>query len=333
MKRIEGHIDLCAILDIPNEKESYEFWLEVKDRLYSNKDVEILKFDIGLNILFSFMYEGEKYFFSYDSLSTPLDELFVDFIYDDLGVKHVDYDMACIGGLKGTLSKDYKVSHAKYLNGREILIELVDYELDKLLVESYGFEEARLREASRYNSLEGIRCGLEKRYGSESLIVERLMSEIVKIFIVDVITGQRDRHFDNWQIIEHEDSRVEMQPLFDNSRAFVEHPIMCRMALSVNNLNEKAPRIHLEQNAIDFMNQARSEFVQQFLDSIWVLRPENIDRVIVRIESKIGSVLDDRTKLVYKEKTDIQLEYLKEILNLRTVEVPKRIKFEKQGGM
>ena len=326
MKKIEGYLDLCSILNLPEGKQSYEYELAIVEKLSQNPEVEMLKFEPGLNMLFSFWYGEEKYFFSYDSLTDPVAELIVGCIADDLKVGHIEYDMAKIGNIKGTLSKYYIVKDFKYLSGRDILVGNVDYALDEDLIDAYGYEEAKLREISRYNALEGIWHGLEYRYENRLDVVEELMNGFIDMFIVDVLTGQRDRHFDNWNIVEYPDGRVELMPLFDNGRSFTVHPLMCRMGLSVNDLNENAPIKLLEKNLEDFVKQSSREFISRLVDSLWVLLPENVEKIFERIESKIGFPLSDKDKQDYRVKIGIQLEFLMSRLNVTSVKMPKRIK-------
>ncbi len=332
MERKDGFIDLCALLDLPRGTQTYEYEIEIVERLSKNKSVQVLKFEPGLNLLFSFWYDGAKYFFNYDSLANPFNELWVGNIYDDLQLPHVDYDIACIGSIKGNLSRDYIIKDAKYLSGRDILPVHIDYELNENMIEDYGYEEAFLRECARYNSLEGIWHGLEERYRGRPEVVEKIMDRIVNLFIVDILTGQRDRHFDNWHIIEFENGSVELMPYFDNGRAFSTHPVLCRMGLSVSNLNQGAPSVLLEKNVKAFMKETSEVFTSRMLESLWVLLPQNVEKIIERIEGKIGCPLSEKDKEIYKNNIAEHLKYLMDALGIDSVSMTKRIAFKKENS-
>ncbi len=171
----------------------------------------MLKYELGKWFGFSFEYNDETYFFSFDGRSEEISSLIVEEICKDLEVPCVSYDLAKIGNLRGLVSKNFKKQNAKYILGKDILVDAY--------IKDISYNEELLL----YNNLEDIWAALEERYSAREdmpAIVEKLMNRIVDMFLIDILTGQADRGPNNWMIVEYDDGSVDLQPLFDNVRAF-----------------------------------------------------------------------------------------------------------------
>ena len=110
MDRINGFIDVDKLLDIPR-KEIYDVTELLKFILKNNNTVKICKRRMNAQFVFSFVYNGETYYFKFDSLVSPCNELM--FYY--LGIDSVSYDIAKLGVYEGVISKDFKEKGAKYI--------------------------------------------------------------------------------------------------------------------------------------------------------------------------------------------------------------------------
>lgn len=159
--------------------------------------------------------------------------------------------------------------------------------------------------------METIWYALEDRYKDGDL-VKKLMSQVVNMFIVDLITSQSDRHYNNWMIVEEEDN-VYLQPMFDNSRIYMREPEIARTSLVVENSRLYNP--FLEENIIGFLNDSSNEFISIFKNALNVLEPGAFDEMIKNIEKKTNSLMPEALKKELKEKIKIQKEFLTEIIS------------------
>jgi len=112
MKRDNGFIILDNILNIDSTKN----FIELYNSLSENPNIHIVKhcYSPYEQLVFYFIYHGEKYYFKYDSFAPAYNELIAEEIASDLNIPHLHYDLASIGQFQGVLSKDYKKEDAKY---------------------------------------------------------------------------------------------------------------------------------------------------------------------------------------------------------------------------
>ena len=303
MERINGYLDLTSILNVKKSDDIDEFLDYLKE---SNSSVKVIKSytkhddileDSIDQFVFSFEYNGLTYYFKFDSLSNPLNELICYYIAKDMGLDSVFYDLAMIGGFAGNLSKDYKVKNAKYISGEEIINSV-----DKMV------------DAYKYNNLRGIWHCLEvyfKDYPNMQEIVAKLMMKIVKLFIFDLITGQEDRHEENWGVVIYENGDVDLQPIFDNSRSLEDDPEFVYYGLSLegNSISENDKMIQ------EFLNVSSSEFSDILPNYLWVISEENINKIFKLIEEQINCEIPPNIKRYYINVFSINYTFFKNLLN------------------
>lgn len=337
MKRIDGYIDLNSILSLPSSlrivsrKKSDLKWMgplaiegdiaELNIYLSSRKDVEVVKSFGGDSLIVKFIYDdGNVYYFNYDNDCTPYGDLIYGCICDDLGIAHIDYDVARLGFLEGTLSKDYVRENVKYITGKTLLCENggIDLEFspwDREMAKRYGRDDVIFNKTVRYNSLEGIWSALENRFKDEPDLVKSLMGKIVDMYVVDILTAQNDRHSENWTLTE-ENGNINVHPIFDNRRIFLGLPYIASIAMYVDNQLLEDGKDDLETSVRKFISQSSSEFVQKLKDSLWVLSEENFEKIVERIENKTGFPFPIKLRDSFKIKFRIQLEFLQELLGI-----------------
>ena len=305
MERLNGFIDIGKILNIPNGKylESPETFQKLGFLLIENPTAVISKYKPGIQLMFRFEYNNEIYYFKYDCLSNPYNELFVEEICKKLGIKSVSYDLAVIGDIKGVVSKNFKKKDAKYVLGQNIL--------EEYLTKHYGEVEFKDKYfILRHNTLETIWYAFEERYKNKDVVAE-LMDQIIKMFIVDIITGQRDRHFNNWMIVEEDD--IYLQPIFDNSRIYTNDPYIAKTALFALE-KDRLYSPFWEESITDFLNVSSSEFIEQLKFALNILDTREIEDIFEKIKNKTGVEVPQDIEERLKEQTQMQKLFLEEIL-------------------
>lgn len=295
MKRINGYIDVDRMLGVEKQKI-----YDVKDMLAylgSNNDtVTVQKKNANSQFVFSFKYHGTTYYFKFDSLVSPYNELIAYYIAKDFGLSPIKYDLATLGVYDGVISKDFKDKRAKYILGSEILKSV------------YGDVDLR-----KYNNLEDIWFALEDYFKDREdmqEIVSKIMNQLVRLFIFDMLLGQEDRHYDNWGIVEYLNGVIELQPVFDNSRILVDHPDMVNSQLL---LEEKM--LYMEDTVMNFLRNSSSEFSKILPDFLWVISNENIIRIFDLIEKQTKWPMPEDLKKEYLLKFQIYYNYFDEMID------------------
>ncbi len=310
LQRNEGFINIDEILGLPFIT-SFE---ELLENLKNNKNVNIIKNsnnpDRGVQLVFSFKYKEEEYFYKYDYARepfkvSPYNELVAGEIAEDLFIPHVDYDLAVVGGFKGAISKNFRRNNVKYLSGKEFL--------------SNNHPLGSQEETSTLNNLEDIRIALEECYGRNPDYqnkVTEFMKKVVNMFIFDLLTGQTDRGYSNWWVVEYPDGKLDLQPLFDNMRILVLHHYLAterypEVSKLLLRFNRDISRF-FEDNLEAFLEYSDEEYVNLFYNSLWVISQENIQKIFTRIEKKCGYPMPEKLKQFYLKEFDVQLNFLTE---------------------
>lgn len=333
MKRICGYINMADYFAIDLAGMSdYEKEKTIVAHLQSCKDVDIVKYEEGRSLLFSFILEGEKYFFKYDSLGDATKEVIAAEICDILNLSHVDYDLAILGPFRGTISKNFKSPTTTYITGEEILRDAFhnpksafDEEIARFkssMDDMTGFPKSR--ELLSFNSLEGIEEALRNRYNAREdceTLIEGLMNEIVGMLLLDILIGNVDRTPKNWMIAEKADGKVEVAPVLDHARAFSSDPHLARLALTVKNkdLINDPYCISLDQNVRDFAAYKGGKLLTQLLYNLWILSEENVDRICQKISDKKGVSFSKKTLFDLKQIFMIQQKALKDFLEIEKI--------------
>ena len=294
MDRINGFIDVDKLLDIP-KKEIYDVTELLKFILKNNNTVKVCKRRMNAQFVFSFDYNGETYYFKFDSLVNPYNELMFYNLALDMGIDSVSYDIAKLGVYEGVISKDFKEKGAKYISGRKIL---------KI---NHG------QDFNKYNTLYDIWADLEDYFKDRSDrqdIVAKLMDKLVRIFIFDLLIGQEDRHPDNWGIVKYPNGEVDLQINLDNSRGLVDHPIMVKHQLRMDQ-----DFMFTEDMIEKFQIVSSDEFSSILPNYLWVISRENILKTFAKIEAQTGTVMPEELKNEYLKKFLIYYDFFDELLS------------------
>ena len=150
-----------------------------------------------------------------------------------------------------------------------------------------------------------------KDYPNMQEIVAKLMMKIVKLFIFDLITGQEDRHEENWGVVIYENGDVDLQPIFDNSRSLEDDPEFVYYGLSLegNSISENDKMIQ------EFLSVSSSEFSDILPNYLWVISEENINKIFKLIEEQINCEIQPNIKRYYINVFSINYNFFKSLLD------------------
>lgn len=327
MERKEGYIDVLSALNIRLEHtdDEYESSLELYDILSERADIDIVRHELGLKLVFSFKYDGKTYYFKYSSTAEPMNELFANEVCRALDISHVEYDLAVIGPYKGVISKDFKDPEATYVTGFDILKEAHPEEMEGLKYDDEDEKETLIkRNYFKSHTLEGIWDALEIRYKNRDNsreIIENIMKDVVRMFVLDVILNNGDRHFTNWMVKEYKDGRVEFQDIFDNAEIFYKPPHETQVGLTVETRTPKEDIFNrcLWEAIRIFMDVSSAEFKKQLLESMWVLKDTMVEAMCDFIWDKIDYPVGNKMRNFYVNLCSFQLEFLKDELGINRI--------------
>lgn len=278
MKQINGYIDVNKML-----RE-----IGIIDTSIDELNNTVNLISIKKNgIVFSFRYSGKEYFYKYNENTALYSELVAEELAQDFGIDHVNYYLALFDNHQGYISESYKKDNADYVFGSDLLYECYGY-----MTENRNIEE--------FNNLESIWDALEYRYANDpnkNQIISNLMSQIVNMFIFDIIICNYDRHSDNWEIMESADE-IKLAPIYDNEGILTTSG---RNAFVSMTLEEKTHGI-LWKAISDFQKISSSEFTDIIKEKLWIIGEENLINIFTRIENKTGVAMPDIYKKYYLEE-------------------------------
>lgn len=310
MQKIQGYFDLTSVLKIEIDDYESSFLTKYFFKIISSvPTVKVLNFEEGKQILFSFDYEDETYFFKADSDGNNYSELLAYEICHELGIESVKYYLARIGACKGVISKNYKVKDATYVTGKTIIMESLRDICDK--------DNLKWR---NFNSLESIRASFEYRYSKREdyeKIVAKLMDKIVKMFMLDILLGNPDRTLLNWEIIEYTNGNVDVQPVFDNMRIMSSHPSTTIMAMTVHDCMENNVYFSrsLEENIYKFRKFSGYHFIM-LKEWIKLLKLSNLKQIKRRIEFELKCPIPKEVLKHFAQCSIRQLQFLRCALSI-----------------
>ena len=289
MRRIEGFIDIDRMLRKGELRKAEDF--TDFDYIPSNMSICIDK-------------NNEIYFFKVLTVGNPYSELLAEELLKDLGLPHAEYDLAIYGKNKGVITKNFRKKSKKYITGEVIL---KDY------LRSLGMDTEEIA-LSDFNNLETIWNALEYRYRNNPnkvMIVERLMNQLVNLFIFDIMIENFDRYYKNYQIEEGEDD-INLAPIFDNETIGSNYR---KVSLRVNN-DRNSDNSYDELS--NFISMSKFETRDLLKEKMEIISGENIDQALYKIERKTGYPIPDGIAVEYIKEFMNQSERIERILNKYT---------------
>ncbi len=312
MKRLDGFIDFNSLLGANLEA------------LIKNGIVQDITSGFKLT-RYIIKIGDKKYFFKECSYKEAITELIVNEMLDYARIRNIKYDLACIDGCYGVISKDFKKEGYHYYDGDEILeeyrqglrkqmSETEDKEFRKVLEEEY--------ESMYYTSnnlLEVIWNALDyhfRDFENKDSLVSRTMRQLCITHMKDMLILNQDRNKFNW-VIEESEKEANLVPDFDHGETFKDKHWS---ALHINPLGKKYMIDNSYKELEKFIKWSdKSTYkVLEYLKS--KLGMNNLDIAIKKVEEKIGVPIHEDTKEEIREsfqKHQIKLEEILEKDNER----------------
>lgn len=234
------------------------------DDLINNGKVSILNVDD--NAHYKINYNNDIYYMKKISNNNQLyNELIAEEIAHDFNIKCA-YNDLCIYG------NNYYLLSKQIYNDNEIYIPM------KKLIDEHD------------NNLTYIWNLLEDEYQDRNL-VSKLMEQIVNIFLFDVLIANYDRHVGNYGLII-KDSNISLAPLFDN-----ENMLSIYSMIDGDFCIGMEDRDYYESDLFSkFIKLSSDSYLNDFESKLWIIEQKNIEKVIDRVENKLGCKLDEKLK-------------------------------------
>lgn len=294
MDRNKGFINVTKLLGLKippifqNQNILRYFFKEIKDI----PDVEFIRKDEKRKkFCFSFLYQGERYFFKYDKMTLPYTELLVEEFCDMIGLSCASYDLAYLGAYKGVISKDFRVPGAEYISGGDILKAYCSR-----VIPTYSEESQKSYVGVTLNSLEIIWEALAYYYKDEEAI-QRIMDKLVKSMILDILVGNPDHHYQNWQLVKYHNGTIDLAPSFDNARA-TSMPI-----------EETMPELwvsswahNMRELKEELFKTGAKEYQDLFYECAKIISPLSLNIAFQRIEEKTKAKVPENIQSFYYER-------------------------------
>lgn len=258
--------------------------------LLNNKDAK-LKDSNSFFDKFCFIIGEDEYFYKRVVEKNLYNELIAEELAKDFGIACAHYDIAVYDGKIGVISKNI------FENG------------DK------NFEMKKILNGEDNNNLTDIWDTLLFRYKNEK-IVEKLMNEIVDVFMFDVLIGNSDRHTGNLQLVEN-DNNVKICPLYDNERMLSSDSIKYGIYFMGIERDDYYRDIAFDENRnllFRFLNMSDNIYKEIFKSKLWIISNENINKVINRVENRINNNIPDYIKEFMKEQFSYNNKCINDVL-------------------
>ena len=254
-----------------------------------------------------FKIKGNKYMFKPCPKKEAIKELLASEMLEYVGYEHASYDLACINGEYGVITRNLKKDYCHYISGDELIqtyYEFIDANVDK---SKDGYED-------RFNNLSDIWDMLEIKYYShpnKNNIIKEIMNGLVEKFMFDILICQWDGASYNW-IIEETNNYAKLFPIHDNEKMlnglnvsieFNKDKDMKNTSDIIGNLKVEEDLGTKKRSSYEYLteikkllNYSDQRFVEEFINLLDSLTPNNIRYMIIGIESKIGEKIDYKIK-------------------------------------
>lgn len=210
-------------------------------------------------------FKGELCFFKTGDSLLLLNELVAEELAKDFKIPCAHYEIGTLKDKPVVLSKSVFEKNAVFYS----LFNLIEYDID----------------------LETIWNELERKYKNYDLVA-KLMEEIVKVFLFDILIANGDRHGLNL-FIEESAKGIQVAPIFDNENMLSELSISHQMYI----LNTEPVNTANSTNILEhFLRISDGRYAKTLQDNLWIISEENIKKVLSRIEQERGIVLKKEYK-------------------------------------
>lgn len=241
------------------------------------------------NNCYNFDIDGVLYFFK--PTNNYYSEVISYHVASFLGINFCYTDLAILDGKKGIISRLIQNDCEKVVYGAEILRSYCETEYSYVL--DMGYFPYR---DSYYNSLDIIVQALEFYF--ENIDIETVMGDFIKMFFLDIILNNWDRHCKNWAMMVFK-GKVEFGFLYDFDRALDRQFNKFAMYSSFKN---QAP-LDKAKNSLyavlaSFFDISDSEYFYSFID-MYKKVVLNFFKILKGVEVQIGVRIPIKYKLRY----------------------------------
>lgn len=251
------------------------------DELINNGCISII--DVYDDTHYKIEYNNDTYYMKKVTNNDRLyNELIAEEVARDFNIKCSYNDLGVYKGNYYYLSKQIYNSKDKYIPMQKLMDE-------------------------HDNNLMYIWNLLEDEYRDKKL-VEKLMDDIVNIFLFDVLIANYDRHVGNYGLIISNNS-VSVAPIIDNENM-----------LSIYSIVEGEFCIGMEDRDYyesdlftKFLKLSSDIYLGKFESKLWIIEPNNIEKIINRVENKLGARMDEKIK----EK--IRLDFWDNLISIKSI--------------
>lgn len=287
MKRINGFLDLDSYFSssdkediIESDYKSGHYWLII---------------------------DGEKYYFKPEEKSYR--ELISYHVAKRLNIDAVFYDLARFNGQTGVISKNYCKTDCKYIKGYDILEEYFENHFGDLIV--MGFDPTisvgHVR-MNKLNNLEIITCALKDRY-KDKINIDEVMYQFILLFIFCILTIQKDKTPQNWDIEEGIES-VSLIPVMDNALSFGD-PATTKVSISSNIATSGTS---IEECLKQFLSDSSADIVELFVEKYNTLTMDEFLNIISEVEFNVNASIPRAEKNEIIENFKNNRENIKRVL-------------------
>lgn len=259
-------------------------------------DIKIDKKEVN-RIYYS--YNGKKYLYKRSKrLENCYNELIAEKIAKKLNIPCSHYIYSTYEGFVGVSSELFDTSN--FVSMKELFKNVYGK-----VIESDGYEDL---EYYTKNDLESIWNALKIKCIKEKIPKEKvktLMTQIIKIFMFDMLIANSDRHTDNLGLIITNNS-IEVAKIFDNEEMLSEYGLYDgEYCIKVE---EDDYEKSTDSNPINifekFFNISASEYEDTFKKMLELISDENIEEIFKELENEEVPVNEEiKEKVLSKFKT------------------------------
>ncbi len=241
-------------------------------------------------------------------------ELIAAKIAERLAIPHASYYLGTYHGQQGVLSEliDMKNFISFYDFITEILKVKKEKPSDVQLINSYH-ELENILYVESFHNLEDIWFFLSEKYDAKT--VEKVMDDLVNIFLYDIIIANNDRHSGNIGFIR-KDNTIEVAPIFDNENMLRKSSIEDGKYSFGIERNDILAQI--EGNPMNlfhkFIHYSASFYQDRLKEMVEVIRDDNIDQMLKEIENEINEKISEYQKEFIKERFHNNYQNIKSYL-------------------
>lgn len=285
--------------------DSYLYEKYNRISIKNNPSIEII------DNLYIIEINNQKYYFKTCKKEDAIKEILADKMLEYIGFDHANYDLACINGEYGVISRNFKKDEYRYLSGDELIAQYY-YAIDK------DADSDNLC-YDKYNNMTDIWDMLEVKYEyhpNKENIVKNIMYGLNEKFIFDIITCQRDGASYNW-MIEENDMYARLAPIYDNETMLdgLSYDENKNTNIKVEEFNDERTEYRNLDELRKYLNYSSDYFVEQFKTAFNSLSPKNIKWLLITIEFNLNIKIDHKIKESILSRYNYNYQMINNVLN------------------